>query len=142
MNYRERFIENLESRITYDYDVAIREDVAAWIEDQGGIREIMKTNDLEDREDLEQYLNDALFCEDSVTGNASGSYWFSCYKAQCALAGNFSLLRDAIEEFGGGYDKALESEESADVTIRCYLLGSAIYDVLNEIYDEEEEDSE
>lgn len=90
----------------------------------------------EDRDDLEQWLNDALFCDDCVTGNASGSYTFSRTQAAECVKDNLDLLCEAIDEFGGDYQRALHDPESADVTIRCYLLPEAISDALDQYVDD------
>lgn len=52
----------------YDYREAMTEDVKEWIK-----QNIDLTEWTEDREGLEQQLNDDLWTEDSITGNASGS---------------------------------------------------------------------
>jgi len=67
----------------YDYRAAMRADVEEWIDDNGGIAELVKEHG--DADKIEQYLNDELFCDDGITGNSSGSYWFSSYRAQIAL---------------------------------------------------------
>lgn len=51
----------------YDYREAMTEDVKEWIK-----QNIDLTEWTEDREGLEQQLNDDLWTEDSITGNASG----------------------------------------------------------------------
>jgi hypothetical protein len=92
--------------------------------------------DYEDRDELEEQMNDDLWTDDSVTGNGSGSYWFDREKARDAIRGNEDLLVEAIEEFGDSasdYKKALTDPEWADVTIRCYLLGQAIGQALDDM---------
>lgn len=77
---------------------------------------------------------DDLWIVDSVTGNASGSYTFNSYKAREYLNGNMDLLVEALQCFG--YEslpfEMLDDPESMDVTIRCYLLNPALYEVLEE----------
>lgn len=115
----------------YDYLQAITDDVIEYIEEN------VDLNDYEDRESLEEFLNDELWAEDSVTGNASGSYYCNAWKAEEAICHNMDLLADALREFGcDDAWKYLESAESADVTIRCYLLGQAIGEALDQIYAE------
>ena len=119
----------------YDYLENIKEDIENYIEEH---REEL---DFSDRDELEQGLNDSLWIEDSVTGNASGSYTFNSYKAQEYVSDNLDLLNDACEEFGVDGDtigtKFLAGEwEWMDVTIRCYLLGQAIREVLDDIEEE------
>lgn len=120
----------------YNYELAMSADVAQWVEDAGGIRELMEENNLADSDDVAEFLNDELFVSDSVTGNASGSYWFSTYKAQLALIGNTDLLGEAIAELDADAKECLYSPEAADVTIRCYLLGSAVTEYVNAHEDE------
>lgn len=68
-------------------------------------------------------LYEQLWIEDSVTGNASGSYIFSTDKAEENLCHNLDLLQAALDEFGGDLSEALKKgAEYCDVTIRCYLL--------------------
>lgn len=119
----------------YDYLEAVKEDVRLYIKDND-----IKVNE-DNRDDVEQELYDDCFCSDSVTGNASGSYTFSTWTAEENLCHNLDLLVEALTEFG--YDgntlvSQMGNAEWFDVTIRCYLLGQAISDVLNEILAESE----
>lgn len=114
----------------YDYMEALVSDIKDIWEDADAWQEI------EDRDELEETMNDELWVEDSVTGNGSGSYFFNSEEARDAIRGNEDLLVEAIEEFGNNledYKKALTDPEWADVTIRCYLLGQAIGQFLDEI---------
>ena len=100
-----------------------------------------------DREELEEIANDNLWVDDSVTGNASGSYTFSTWQAEENLCHNMDELEEACNEFGQDIGEAVkQGAEYCDVTIRCYLLGQAISDALDELeeegkiqYQEEEE---
>ena len=112
---------------TYNYLESVKEDVKNYIEEN----EIVVTN--ENREEVEQELNDTLFVNDSVTGNASGSYTFSRWQAEENLCHNFDLLTEALSEFGCDLSYLKNGAESCDVTIRCYLLRQAISEVLDEI---------
>lgn len=121
----------------YNYLESIKEDVKNYIEENE-----IKVNS-SNREEVEQTLNDDLWAEDSVTGNASGSYTFSTWQAEENLCHNLELLAEALEEFGGSTGEALErGAEYCDVTIRCYLLSQAIAEVLDEIEEEEEDNEE
>ena len=88
----------------------------------------------------ESRLDEELWTADSVTGNGSGSYFFSTHRSMLAVTGNMSLLREACSEFGCmeelGGKLADEEWEWADVTIRCYLLGQCIRDALGRLDDE------
>ena len=115
----------------YNYLENVKEDVRTYIEENINLKDYT-------REELEKKLNDDLFCEDSVTGNASGSYTFSTYEAEENLCHNLDLLGEALEAFGCNANYLQENgAEACDVTIRCYLLGNAIAEVLDE-YDEED----
>lgn len=112
----------------YDYRQAMHDDILEYIKDNN----ITVTS--ENREEIEEQLNDDLWIEDSVTGNASGSYTFSSYDAEENLCHNLDLLGEALEEFGCSTDyMAKNGPEACDVTIRCYLLGQVLSEVLDEI---------
>ena len=119
----------------YDYREAMTEDVKEWIKEN-----IDLTEWTEDREGLEQQLNDDLWTEDSITGNASGSYYCNSYKAEESIAHNWDLLNEALDEFGQNNINVIEKgAEWADVTIRCYLLGIAISEVLDHLEEDFDE---
>lgn len=117
-NYLEAMIEDVKEVIRNEYD----------------------TTEFTDREDFEQKLNDDLWIDDSVTGNASGSYTFNSYTAKEYVFDNIDLLNEAITEFCEDDvigEKFLNEEwEWMDVTIRCYLLGQAISEALDEMEDD------
>lgn len=117
----------------YDYLEAVKADVKNYIEENG----IKVTS--ENREELEEQLNDDLFCNDSVTGNGSGSYTFNTWRAEEYLCHNLDLLAEACEGFDSSMDILKDGAEACDVTIRCYLLGQAISEVLNELEETENE---
>lgn len=117
----------------YDYLEAIKEDVLNYINENN----IVVTS--ENRDEVEQDLNDTLFTYDSVTGNASGSYTFSAWTAEEYLCHNWDLLGEALTELGCDMSYIERGAEACDVTIRCYLLGQAISEVLDEVETEEEE---
>ena len=119
----------------YDYRSAICEDIREYIKEN----EIVVTNNK--REELEEELHDKLWLCDSVTGNASGSYTFNSWQAEEYLCHNLNLLAEAIDDFGadaGTYKDCMESAETADVTIRCYLFRECLSSVLDELEVEEE----
>ena len=123
----------------YDYLAAVKADVVAYIEDEISLEEWRGR-----REELEEHLNDELWACDQVTGNASGSYYCSTWRAEEAISHNWDLLADALTELGqDGIDVLRQGAEAMDVTIRCYLLAQAISEALDELYEElEEEDNE
>nr|DAH41387.1 MAG TPA: Transcription initiation factor IIA, gamma subunit, helical domain [Caudoviricetes sp.] len=111
------------------------------------ILENMNDWNFSDRNELEEVANDNLWTDDSVTGNASGSYTFSTWQAEENLCHNMDELEKACDEFGQDIGEAVkQGAEYCDVTIRCYLLGQAISAALDELeekgkiqYKEEEE---
>lgn len=123
----------------YDYQSAIREDVKEYITDNYTIEEIKENLLIHNRSRWEEQLHDDMWTADSVTGNGSGSYTFSTWKAEENLCHNMDLLREALEEFGCGIEYLEKGAEACDVTIRCYLLHGAISDILDELENETEE---
>lgn len=122
----------------YNYLEAVTSDVLDYIKEEINLDE-WKGN----REGLEKKLNDELWTVDSVTGNASGSYTFNTWEAEENLAHNWDLLAEALDEFGqDGTDVLRQGAEAMDVTIRCYLLGQAIAEALDELEEELAEDDE
>lgn len=116
----------------YNYLEAMKQDITNYIENEINI------NDFSDRDELEERLNNDLFIDDSVTGNGSGSYTFNRAEAEKYVKYNDDLLKEALLEFGIDAEtvaeKFLDGEwEWMDVTIRCYLLGQAIAEVLDEL---------
>lgn len=112
----------------YDYRESVKQDILEYIKEN---TEYLKASD---KDELEEELNDSLWTEDSVTGNASGSYTFNTYKAEENLNGNWGLLQEALEEFGCDELNPIEKgAEWGDVTVRCYLLSSCISEVIEEL---------
>lgn len=113
----------------YDYFKAVCNDVRTEIAESW----VDRLADFETLNELREALNDELWVCDHVTGNASGSYTFFQWEAEEYLAHNWDLLEDACAEFGADLGEEIKKgSESADVLIRCYLLGAAIGEVLPE----------
>lgn len=126
--------------MAYDYREAVKNDVMNYIKN-----EIELTEWRGNRDGLEEKLSEDLWTNDSVTGNGSGSYTFSTYEAEENLCHNLDLLEEACEEFGGSMDVLKDGAEACDVTIRCYLLGGAISEALDDlesegVFDEDEDE--
>ncbi len=118
---------------TYNYLEAVTSDVIDYIEENG-----IKVTE-ENREEVEEQLNEDLWAVDSVTGNGSGSYTFNTWQAEENLRHNLDLLAEACEEFGcNAAEQLAKGAEACDVTIRCYLLGQAIAAALDEVEEAEE----
>lgn len=120
----------------YDYLSAVESDVREYIENN------VNFHDYSDLDEMKEDLNEKLFVEDSVTGNASGSYTFNAWKAEEYLCHNLDLLAEASEEFGGSSDILSDGAETCDVTIRCYLLGQAIENVAPDMWQDWEDSQE
>ena len=117
--------------MAYDYRYEETQDIVNYIKENIDLKEYT-------REELEEKLHDDLWDCDSVTGNASGSYYCNSYKAWEALYCNLDLLGEALEAFGNTHSYLIEQgEEACDVTIRCYLLPECISDALDEFDDED-----
>lgn len=118
----------------YNYLQALKEDIREYIGDNFTKEEQREL--VADKDAASEKLNDDLWIADSVTGNASGSYFCNVWKAEEAIAHNLDILADAMEEFGCGDINAFKKgAEWCDVTIRCYLLSQAIAETLNELED-------
>lgn len=116
---------------TYNYLEAMKQDIKEYIEEN------INVTDYETKKDLEEYLNDTLWTEDSVTGNASGSYTFNRATAKKYVDENKDLVNDMMKEFDCK-DKVTnwwieDNYEAIDVSVRCYFLGQAISEVLEKI---------
>ena len=109
-NYYEEVLQSVEDAVNDGYNPEMMEPV--------------------DLEDYAEKLNDALWFDDSVTGNASGSYYCNSYKAEEALVGNWDLAAEALECFGNDFNAFEKGAEWVDVVIRCYLLNNCINDYI------------
>lgn len=114
----------------YNYLEAVKEDIKNYLLDN------ISEYDTSDLDDFKETLYEYLWDEDSVTGNASGSYTFNRKEAKGYVGDNLDLMVEAFKEFGDTSRllDCLENFdfETIDVTIRCYLLGQAIDEVLDE----------
>lgn len=112
----------------YDYRKNVKDDVKTYIKEN----EIHWTED--DRDDVQNDVNEQCWVADSVTGNGSGSYTFNTWQAEENVCHNTDLLAEALEEWGQQGENILENgAEWADVTIRCYLLGECIGTAMDEL---------
>lgn len=124
----------------YNYLQAVIEDVKEYLKNEA---EYDQEDLLYNRSELEEKLHDDLWINDSVTGNASGSYTFNTWKAEEYLCHNYDELADACFAFGQDVGEAIKrGAEFCDVTIRCYLLGQAISEALDELEEELENEEE
>ena len=122
----------------YSYKDQIRSDVREWIEDN------KDQIDGLDRHEAYEVVYDSCWVDDSVTGNASGSYTFSRWTAR----DNFFEDSDSEDYIDQMIEDGFTTRESVgravqesqwellDVSIRCWLLCDAVTDVLDEMYDD------
>ena len=116
----------------YNYLEAVTADVIDFIRDE------IDTTEYTDRDALAQYLNDELWADDSVTGNASGSYTFNAHKAKEFIFADPDTVSEALREFCVEAETIAEkflaqNWEYFDVTARCYVLGQAIEAALDSL---------
>lgn len=128
----------------YDYYEEVKNDVINYINEN--MEYIKEKVDISDRDQLESWLSDELFVDDSITGNASGSYTFNRAEAKEYVLDNIDLLSDACDNFGEnmeklGYMFLAEDWETFDVFIRLYVLDTCISDAIDEIDLPEDEEN-
>lgn len=116
----------------YNYLDAMKSDVLE------AIRHNYTTTDYTERDEMQEALYDDLWIDDSVTGNASGSYFCNSHKAREAVLDNMDIVAEALREFCTQEEEIgerflNEDWEWLDVTARCYLLGQAIGAALDEM---------
>lgn len=140
---------NEEEETMYNYEETMKNDILDYIAEN-----IDRTEFINDRDGLEEQLNDDMWTADSVTGNASGSYFCNAYRAREAFQNDrnaedyFAEACDCFDcdpaEVGRHFIRG--DYEWIDCTIRCYLLGGMIQQVLDELeeagYFEESETDE
>lgn len=114
----------------YNYLDAMTSDILDYIQENN--IEVLDTP----RSYIVSKLYDELIDGDAITGNGSGSYTFSSSLAEEYLSGNYDLLAEACDEFGGDVQILKEGAEACDVLIRCYLLPQAIEAAIDEIENE------
>lgn len=117
----------------YDYYKNVREDVKQRLNEW---LDFDRINDYSDIDEVISAVYDDFFNSDSVTGNGSGSYTFNSWAAEENLCHNMDLLKEALNEFGGELNDYIDSAEACDVTIRCYVLGQLVGEVVKEFVEE------
>ena len=121
----------------YDYLEAMKEDIKEWIDDNKD-----SIDKVEDLDEFKQNLYDDLLAEDDVTGNGSDvGYPMDDEEMREAVHENSELCKDALLDFCTSSETIAEKFLDGDyiffdATIRCYLLGQAI----DEVVDENEEE--
>ena len=103
----------MSSTERYDYIEHMAEDIKDAIRERYTDDEIRAHLD-DDRDEFAQELNDDLWTDDSVTGNASGSYYCNAWRAEEAISHNWDLIADMIDEFDAA-DILRRGPEAIDV---------------------------
>lgn len=122
----------------YNYYDAVKDDVIKAIRED---MELEPHKD-EDRDSYAERLEDSLWASE-VTGNGDCAYYYSDEEdAIAAVMWNLDLCKETYLEFGVEDDAVdfVSNIRSVDVSIRCYVLPSAIDSAINELGFFEEED--
>lgn len=119
----------------YNYREAVKEDVKNWMQENHQPGESMEL----------EYDYDTVFegcwVADEVTGNGSGSYTFSTYKARKNFFEDdnsedyiYNMFQEGLVSLDEvGRKMACGEWEWIDVSIRCYLLSEVVSEVLEEM---------
>ena len=120
-----------------NYYDEIKNDIMEALEEEE-YKEIIKQS--EDKDDAFYQLEDRFFIKDSITGNASGSYYFNSYKARLQCYNYFRNVEEALEEYG--YNKDLQNFKTfVNLVEEGYLNIDTMaldYELINEVLDEDE----
>lgn len=124
----------------YNYREAMKDNILEFLGDN--VPYYYNPADYTDKDEFYEEIYNALWTDDAVTGNASGSYTFNNYTAKEYVCGNLDLLAEALKEFCTPAEEIAErflnqDFEYFDVTIRCYLLGEVLTEVFENIDEEE-----
>lgn len=120
----------------YNYRIEMKQDILDYINRN------ITLDDWEFRDDLEDYLYNEMWADNYITGNG-GNYYDTEISCESYLAYNLDLMMKACEEFCVDMKMLLQHYHDDDLaryldcTIRCYLLGEVLYDILNEIWKSE-----
>ena len=108
----------------YNYYDAVKEDIGQYIED----------NEIDINNIDIVALESDLWVADSITGNASGSYYCNAWAAEESIAHNLDLFIEACKLFGcDAGDEVEKGAENMDVLIRCYVLSVCLDSVIEEL---------
>lgn len=115
-----------------NYFEQVKEDIKTWCKDND-----WKIDAGADLDELAEELDEALWCEDSVTGNGSGSYTCNRAEAREYVLNDMETVTEALKEFCVSAEEIgkkflAEDWEYLDVTARCYVLNQAIWAILEE----------
>lgn len=113
--------------MAYNYHEVVKDDIREYIEENyGAVTEKMRA-----------VVFDTILREDSVTGDASGSYTMNRAVAKEYVIENIDLLKKAVDEYGFnkkdiGEQFLSEEWEQFDVLIRLYLVGEYFDNIFSE----------
>lgn len=119
----------------YSYPKAVKSDIREYLKEEldvGTFGLLIQGDD-----DTIETVREQLFEDDSVTGNASGSYTMNTLKAEENLVGNWDLLEEAMSEFDLHVNPIEKGAEWCDSLIRCYLVDWCFTEALKEITKQE-----
>lgn len=123
----------------YDYREAVKDSVIDWLEENK--EEVEARHSQMDEYEFAEWVTDECVISDSVTGNASGSYTFSTWKAEECLCHNLDLFVEAVEDYCGGAEDVgqfiMKGAETCDVIIRCYVLNEVVGQAIEEFFEED-----
>ena len=111
---------------TYNYTLAMEDDIRDYIENECDLM------DYKDMDDAYNALYDELWMDDGVTGNASGSYTFNNYKAEEYLCHNMDLLEDeenASDKFWKLEERIKKDKKHPGVILEL-SKGNMIFDIV------------
>ena len=112
----------------------VRADVAQYMEDNEGYFDM---SNYRDADDFQESIYESMWTADSVTGNGSGSYTFNRAEAKEHVLADMDTVKEALSEFcveaqEVGERFLNEDWEYLDVTARCYVLGIAVGEWIDE----------
>ena len=116
------------------YFEQVKADVEQYMEEH---EQYFDMSDYRDADDFRNDIYEKMWIADSVTGNGSGSYTFNSYEAKEHVLNDMDTVREALNEFCVdaqeiGERFLNEDWEYLDVTARCYVLGLAVGEYIEE----------
>lgn len=111
--------------MTYNYYEAVKNDIYAMLDEEHDYI-YSKVRAFKNYEDAQDWLTVHLSNDDSVTGNASGSYTCNRWQAEENLLHNRDLILEAIDS--GYLLNELDLEpEMIDVCVRVYMVDEIVH---------------
>ena len=108
----------------YDYNEEVTKDVVKYINENYNVDELK--DEFGDIVEFRETLTDELWESDSVTGNASGSYFGCSDEASEAICYHWDLIQEMVKEGWYALNSDTLDPEKIDVALRCYVLDDAI----------------